>query len=221
MNWLRNSYTGIRPQQKPLLPPSPPPTPPQEELILELLPIPTVHSCGGHRPHSSHIQNPYAPSQNRFESAEAAETITTGARYYKTNPQRRGVLGHISFGVRSYNVSKAFYTAVFAPLGVIPIYDNPILTTTGYGYHGDVEVFNIFEYSKAARAPGRGSHLAFNAPTRKSVRDFWQAGCRNGGKDDGPPGVREEYGAFYYAAFIIDPDGFKLEAVCQEEDGEP
>jgi hypothetical protein len=48
----------------------------------------------------------------------------------------------------------------------------------------DHEVFNIFEYSKAAHPPGRGTHVAFNAPTRKAVRQFWEAGVRNGGTDE-------------------------------------
>ena len=84
-----------------------------------------------------------------------------------------------------------------------------------------MEVLKIFEYSKMARAPGRGSHVAFNAPSRRAVREFWEEGVKNGGESEGAPGVREEFGAFYYAAFLKDPDGWVLECVCQESDGEP
>jgi catechol 2,3-dioxygenase-like lactoylglutathione lyase family enzyme len=131
------------------------------------------------------------------------------------------VLGHISFGVRSYLRSKCFYTAIFRPLDIVPIYDNAVLTTLSFGFDGDHEVFNIYEYSKLARPPGRGSHFCFNAPTRRAVREWWDAGCKNGGRDDGAPGVREEFGGFYYAAYLTDPDGWRLEVVCQEMDGEP
>lgn len=210
MNWFRKPQPRPQPQHY-QLPNTPPRTPPQD--LLSSLPIPTAHSCQGHARAIS-TDDPSAATR-------IATTTSASAKYYLTNPQRRGVLGHISFGVHSYARSKQFYSAILAPLGVVPLYDNPILTTVGFGFDGDHEVFNIFEYSKAASAFGRGSHLAFNAPTRRAVREFWEAGCRNGGKDSGAPGVREEYGAFYYAAFILDPDGFKLEAVCQEMDGEP
>jgi len=103
----------------------------------------------------------------------------------------------------------------------VPIYENTVLAIVGFGFDRDNEILKIFEYSKAARPPGPGSHVTFNAPTRKAVREFWMAGCRNGGRDEGRPAVLEEFGAFYYAAFLLDPDGFRLECVCQEIDGEP
>ena len=59
-----------------------------------------------------------------------------------------------------------------------------------------------------------GLHFCFDAPTRKSVAAFHAAGVKSGGHDNGKPGLREDYGANYYAAFVIDPDGYRLEAYC-------
>jgi catechol 2,3-dioxygenase-like lactoylglutathione lyase family enzyme len=138
------------------------------------------------------------------------------ADYYRTNANRRGLLGHISFGVRSYEISKKFYTALLKPFGVNLVYDDPARKILGYGIDADHEVVNVFERGEEAHPPGLGTHLAFNAPTRKAVREFWEAGIQNGGRDNGQPGIRENYGKAYYAAFLFDPDGFKLEAVFQE-----
>ena len=67
-------------------------------------------------------------------------------------------------------------------------------------------------------ATGRGSfsglHFCFDAPTRKSVDAFYKAALGAGGKDNGKPGLRADYGDNYYAAFVIDPDGYRLEAYC-------
>ncbi|CZR58525.1 uncharacterized protein PAC_08417 [Phialocephala subalpina] len=138
------------------------------------------------------------------------------AEYYRTNPGRRGLLGHVSFGVVSYEISKRFYTALLKPFGVDLVFDDPDRKILGYGIDADHEVVNIFEHGSEARPPGSGTHLAFNAPSREAVKEFWNAGVENGGLSAGEPGVRENYGKNYYAAFIYDPDGFKLEAVFQE-----
>ena len=64
--------------------------------------------------------------------------------------------------------------------------------------------------------PASGLHLCLVAPTRKSVDDFHKAALAAGGKDNGKPGLRKDYGPGYYAAFVIDPDGYRLEAYCNE-----
>jgi catechol 2,3-dioxygenase-like lactoylglutathione lyase family enzyme len=140
------------------------------------------------------------------------------AEYYHTNPTRRGLLGHVSFGVKSYAASKTFYTALLFPFGVQLVFEDPIRKILGFGLDSDHEIVNIYERGEAARSPGPGTHLAFNAPSRQAVRDFWEAAVRNGGRSDGEPGLREKYGKNYYAAFVFDLDGFKLEAVLQDEE---
>ena len=155
---------------------------------------------------------------NLLSSLFAIIHSAMGSDYYRTNPQRRSLLGHVSFGVYSYEISKKFYTEVLRPFGVELVYDNPDRKILGYGFDVDHELLNVFERGEAAHAPGPGTHLAFNAPNRKAVMEFWDGGVRNGGRSDGPPGIREGYGKNYYAAFLFDPDGFKLEAVFQESE---
>jgi catechol 2,3-dioxygenase-like lactoylglutathione lyase family enzyme len=132
-------------------------------------------------------------------------------------------LGHVSIGVRNYDISEAFYTAVLAPLGLKLVYDSEAsapgtkkVRTLGYGPNEEHELLNIFEHGEDATPPGLGFHLAFNAPTREAVVEFHAQALERGGTDNGPPGVREHYGANYFAAFVVDPDGWRLEAVCKE-----
>jgi len=66
-----------------------------------------------------------------------------------------------------------------------------------------------------AAAPGAGFHVAFSAPSRSAVEGFHQAALQVGGQDNGAPGLRPYYGPHYYAAFLIDPDGHRIEAVCK------
>jgi catechol 2,3-dioxygenase-like lactoylglutathione lyase family enzyme len=61
-----------------------------------------------------------------------------------------------------------------------------------------------------------GLHFCFAAPTRKSVDSFHAGGLKAGGRDNGAPGVRADYGSSYYAAFVIDPDGYRIEAHCEK-----
>ena len=128
------------------------------------------------------------------------------------------IIGHISLGVRNIAVSKVFYTAAFAPLGLSLVYESPpggAVNTLGYGPDKEHEAVNIFEYGEKASPPGRGSHVAFNAPSRQAVAEFHAEGLKNGGACNGPPGLRKHYGPLYFAAFIVDPDGWRLEAVCK------
>jgi catechol 2,3-dioxygenase-like lactoylglutathione lyase family enzyme len=138
------------------------------------------------------------------------------ADYYRTNIHRRGILGHVSFGVRSYETSKQFYTAIFKPFGMELVFDDPVRKILGYGLDAQHEAFSIFERGHDAHAPGAGTHFAFNAPSRSAVDEFFEAGIRNGGQSNGEPGTRKNYGENYYAAFLLDPDGFRLEAVFQD-----
>ena len=62
--------------------------------------------------------------------------------------------------------------------------------------------------------PKSGLHFCFTAPTHRSVEVFYQAALATGGRDNGEPGLREDYGPNYFAAFVIDPDGYRIEAYC-------
>ncbi|WP_448955755.1 VOC family protein [Labrys neptuniae] len=129
------------------------------------------------------------------------------------------MLHHISFGVSNIERAAAFYDAALAPLGYIRVWDdlNPGDTdqAVGYGPPGGGDKLAIKLRGKGAKAPGPGFHLAFAAPSRNAVVLFHRAALANGGRDNGAPGLRPHYGPNYFAAFVIDPDGHPIEAVCK------
>jgi catechol 2,3-dioxygenase-like lactoylglutathione lyase family enzyme len=123
------------------------------------------------------------------------------------------MLGHMSFGVDDLARSAEFYGEIFAPLGYVRIWSKQ--HAVGFGEKGGGDKLALFAKAGEVRAPGPGFHLAFNAPSRDAVDRFHAAALRAGGIDCGRPGPRLQYGATYYAAFVLDPDGYKLEAVHQ------
>ena len=122
------------------------------------------------------------------------------------------MLGHLSFGVSDLDRSTAFYDAVMAALGFKRVWTSP--NGVGYGLVPNMDKLALFPQT-GATPPGPGFHLAFDAPDRAAVDAFHAAALAAGGTCDGPPGSRPHYGETYYAAFVIDPDGYKLEAVHQ------
>ena len=124
------------------------------------------------------------------------------------------MLGHLSFGVSDLVQSGQFYDAVFGSIGVVRLWGSD--NGYGYGFPGGNDRFAIFPQEGGDLAAGPGFHLAFHADTRVAVDAFYAAAMKNGGSDEGSPGIREHYGPTYYAAFVRDPDGHKLEVVCQK-----
>jgi catechol 2,3-dioxygenase-like lactoylglutathione lyase family enzyme len=120
------------------------------------------------------------------------------------------MLHHISLGVSDLARSAAFYDAVLAPLGYVRVWTDE--TAIGYGVAGGGDKLAI-KLRDGAVAPGPGFHLALAAPDRASVDRFHEAALRHGGRDNGAPGLRPQYGPGYYAAFVVDPDGYRIEAV--------
>jgi len=118
---------------------------------------------------------------------------------------------HVSIGVSDVASSKRFYEAALPPLGYACLSEGP--GSLGYGAQGVALWVN-----KAARPvpadKDSGLHFCFAAPTRAAVDAFHAAALGAGGKDNGAPGLRADYGENYYAAFVIDPDGYRLEAYC-------
>ena len=78
-------------------------------------------------------------------------------------------------------------------------------------------IFVYYPFDDKPATVGNGSHVAFLAETRTAVDDFYKAALANGGEDEGAPGIREEYMPNYYAAYVRDPDGNKLQAVCYSD----
>jgi catechol 2,3-dioxygenase-like lactoylglutathione lyase family enzyme len=121
------------------------------------------------------------------------------------------MLDHVSIGVRDIARTKRFYDAALAPLG----YECLSEGEGSLGYGRDAVAFWISRTDRPVPADeNSGLHFCFAAPTRKSVDAFHAGALGAGGRDNGKPGVRSDYGPSYYAAFAIDPDGYRLEAYC-------
>lgn len=121
------------------------------------------------------------------------------------------MLHHVSFAVADLLRSSTFYDAALAPLGYVRVWTDQ--TAIGYGLPGGDDKFAIKLRSDGVVVPGEGFHVAFAAPTREAVAVFYKAALEHGGRDNGGSGIHSEYGTQYYAAFVFDPDGYRIEAV--------
>lgn len=119
------------------------------------------------------------------------------------------MFSHISFSVSDLNKSSNFYDAVLGTLGFKRVYSGP--TASGWGDESNHEKFAIKKRIDNVIPPSPGFHLAFNAKNLEDVHAFHREALRHGGKNNGGPGPRPEYGLQYYAAFVIDPDGYEIE----------
>ena len=125
------------------------------------------------------------------------------------------MIDHVGFPVSDYERAKAFYTEALAPLGITLVMEvGPEQTggkvrACGFGKSGKPE-FWIGSDGKTTPP----MHIAFVVETRAEVRAFYEAALRAGGRDNGAPGVRPQYHAHYYGAFVFDIDGHNIEAVC-------
>lgn len=124
------------------------------------------------------------------------------------------MLHHLSFAVVDLARSATFYDAALSTLGYVRVWADA--TAVGYGIPGGNDQFAIKLRPGRVTVPGDGFHVAFAAPSRESVASFHAAALRYGGQDNGRPGLCPEYGEHYYAAFVIDPDGYRIEAVIDE-----
>ncbi len=121
------------------------------------------------------------------------------------------MLHHVSIGVDDLARSAAFYDAVLGVLGYGRFMDKP--GTVSWWPTGGGAAFWINQRDGLSTTPDNGSHLAFRAANNEGVDAFYAAAIAAGAIDDGPPGFRPEYRDTYYGAFVLDPDGHKIEAV--------
>lgn len=131
------------------------------------------------------------------------------------------MLHHISLGVVDIARASTFYDQVLAPLGYVRVWSDlrpgELGQAVGYGSAGGGDKLALKQIVHTREGSLAGFHVAFAAPTRESVARFHAAAIAGGGADNGGPGLREQYGPNYYAAFVIDADGHHLEAVCKSE----
>lgn len=123
------------------------------------------------------------------------------------------ILDHVGYPVSDYATSKAFYSKALAPLGIKLVMEVTKEMTGGSehaGFGADKPDFWIGTGGTSLS----GVHVAFIAKNRAEVDAFYKAAMAAGGKDNGPPGLRPHYHKDYYGAFVFDPDGNNIEAVC-------
>ena len=117
------------------------------------------------------------------------------------------MIDHIILTVSDYAASKAFYLAALRPLGYEVIME--FGPAGGFGVAGKPDFW--IHQAEPQRPP---VHVAFASDDRATVDRFWEAAIAAGGRDNGPPGLRPHYHPNYYGAFVFDPDGNNIEAVC-------
>jgi catechol 2,3-dioxygenase-like lactoylglutathione lyase family enzyme len=121
------------------------------------------------------------------------------------------MINHVSIGVRSIPAARAFYDAALGPLGLTCLSNG----VTSLGYGAKEPVLWLLQSDRPVPADAAsGLHICFDAPSRTGVDAFHRAALAAGGRDNGAPGVRAAYSDRYYAAFVTDPDGYRLEAYC-------
>ncbi|WP_395330931.1 VOC family protein [Novosphingobium sp. BL-8H] len=124
------------------------------------------------------------------------------------------MIDHMGIAASDFAVSRSFYDTALAPLQIVPVMEVTPEQTGGYhgiGYGTDGKPF-FWLGNDGPR--GAGMHVAFSAATRAEVDAFYAAALAAGGRDNGAPGLRPHYHPNYYGAFVLDPDGINLEAVC-------
>ena len=127
------------------------------------------------------------------------------------NASPAGALSHVSLGTNDFPRARAFYDAVLGTLKMRCVME----FEEGAGYGRELPEFWIqLPHDGQAANPGNGTHVCFNAGSPDEVKAFHKKALELGAEDDGKPGIRKEYSDNYYAAFVRDPDGHKIEAMC-------
>jgi catechol 2,3-dioxygenase-like lactoylglutathione lyase family enzyme len=125
------------------------------------------------------------------------------------------MIDHIGVGTADFETSRRFYDAALTAIGISAIVELTPEQTGGYHGVGYGKDGKAFFWLGGGGTRGAGIHLAFQAPSRAQIDAFYKAAIANGGTDNGPPGLRPYYHPDYYAAFVFDPNGINVEAVCR------
>jgi catechol 2,3-dioxygenase-like lactoylglutathione lyase family enzyme len=122
------------------------------------------------------------------------------------------MIDHVGLKARDYKKSLTFFSKALAPLGYKVLAEYEDAAGLGAGKSPDLWI-------SKGDPPESGVHLAFAGKSRASVEQFHAAALKAGGRDNGAPGLRKDYHPHYYAAFVHDPDGNNIEAVCHDPKG--
>lgn len=128
------------------------------------------------------------------------------------------MIDHVSVGVADMERATRFYEAAFAPLGLTKLF--AMSATAAFGKTYPEFWINLRE-GMAPMPPQNGTHICLRARTTDEVEAFYAAALQAGGTDDGPPGIRPHFRVKYFAAFVADPDGNRIEAVTFLKDDQP
>lgn len=130
------------------------------------------------------------------------------------------MLHHLSLAVTDIERAARFYDAALGALGYVRVFEDlrPGETgqAVGYGLPGEGDKLCLKQADTSSACAGHGFHIAFTAPDADAIQAFHAQALRHGGQDNGAPGPRPQYGPHYHAAFVIDPDGHRLEAVINK-----
>lgn len=124
------------------------------------------------------------------------------------------MLDHVSLGIANLERSRQFYDAALRPLGIVRTVDFGDGRGSDYGAMAGQFGVEFTITLEPDVTPSLGTHLCFRAPDRAAVRAFHAAALATGGRDDGTPGLRHLYHPDYFAAYVLDPDGHRIEVVC-------
>jgi catechol 2,3-dioxygenase-like lactoylglutathione lyase family enzyme len=116
-------------------------------------------------------------------------------------------VGHVAVNVSEWGRAKRFYEELLGPLGYLVVYEEDGMLAYFADEHG-------LDFGIGRRDPVGGAHVAFVCPDRETVERFHTNALALGGRDNGAPGIRAQYDTSYYAAYVLDPDGNNIEAVC-------
>ena len=126
------------------------------------------------------------------------------------------MIDHIGVAVADMERAKAFYISALEPIGVGVLMEVSAEETGAEAHAGFGAEGKAFFWIGTGLKPKGGTHVAFTAGTRAEVDAFYRAAIAAGGRDNGAPGLRPEYHPHYYGAFVFDPDGNNIEAVCHK-----
>jgi catechol 2,3-dioxygenase-like lactoylglutathione lyase family enzyme len=157
-----------------------------------------------------------------FRSVDVLHLLSFLFTLETNNLNRMPMLHHLSFPVADLGRSAVFYDATLSALGYVRVWTHESAAgykeaAVGYGQPGADDEFAIRHRPQGLNVPDEGFHLAFRAPSREAVTAFYRAALEHGGRDNGGAGVHAEYGQDYFAAFVFDPDGHRIEAVINEK----